>query len=133
MSSSHWPSRKHCICLWFNRILTIVVWSGQSATKVTVSNLIVFKRWELRLILNADRRSPSDLLRKRLTWTNLAIRRKIMRLKVVRICTSGEAPVYLSQMFKTNQQLNYRSAWRPHDFYLPTFKTNQGAKSFASL
>ena len=87
----------------------------------------------MRLILNADRRSPSDLLRKRLTWTNLAIRRKIMRLKVVRRCTSGEAPVYLSQMFKTNQQLNYRSARRPHDFYLPTFKTNQGAKSFVSL
>ena len=24
-------------------------------------------------------------------------------------------------------------ARRPHDFYLPTFKTNQGAKSFVSL
>ena len=59
----------------------------------------------MRLILKADRRSPSDLLRKRLTWTNLAIRRKIMRLKVVRRCTSGKVPVYLSQMFKTNNSL----------------------------
>ena len=108
-----------------------VVWS--ECNKSDSLKLDRIQKMGMRLILNADRRSPSDLLRKRLTWTNLAIRRKIMRLKVVRRCTSGEAPVYLSQMFKTNQQLNYRSARRPHDFYLPTFKTNQGAKSFVSL
>ena len=75
-----------------------------SKCPITTKDVIVRQHKRMaRIVLGVDTRTPTDYVLSQLNWTTIENRWKLQRCKLVYRALNGEAPEYLTHLFKKKQ------------------------------
>ena len=114
-----------------------VVWANCS--KELQQRLQKLHNRGMRIILQVPMRSPSSMMRAKLSWTTLEQRRALQQLRVVHCCVHGTAPGYLQALFRwqpgtacTRGQLKLYLKMHNSDIYRNSFQ-HSGARAWNQL
>ena len=106
-----------------------VVW--QECVKELQLKVERIQNYGIRLILSKPPLTPSADLRKALGWLPLTDRRRLSRLALVHRCINSKGPEYMSEIFKTNEDVGCRVTRGYKKMHIFPVKTEWYKRSFA--